>query len=638
MPRGDVNRNACTHCRRKRKKCNGNLAIPCSTCLLDKTECILQDKRPQTKADLKGEISRLNKVVSNHETVLLALQREKTHDAALSYLNRGDKVEDVAAQLAAMYVGHRESPAALTPGEEGGTFPHLKSETKPPEECSPLRSLKNSSPSAASESLQSTSSGSQESHAAVAAPHSPENWEAQGRSSFHDKEAVVGSEASFSDTPSVSANWITAPLSATAVSRLLSVFFTSGFFPVLEQETFMRDFTEGSGPYCSAALVNVMLALASRLCEDALRLRPWQPSDPITWSRRFFEEAMQELAKLTAPYSHIADIQAVALCSLFHLYDGFEDEARALARQSVGYATTYASMDRNNMDDDEHHSLVRDTTLCGTVSLARIMTIALAQSRQVSGTFSTAHVDGESAFDPLESCIPTLELSTSSGKMAIDDNDDMPQPYGDAGLLDMCNLFYKITELAYLVKQPVEPGPNAIASANLLASYHQCLEWYDDASSFLHMRESHGPFTILVDMHYHFCLMTLWRSSLGLTLSNTNASPRTICFDASKAILMLARAPEGYTQFQPVPYLMPYFVHAAGVLQLHLLETLSVLGAGSPQVRETTLEMRRLVSEAIGHLDKIGIRSKFSALASKKLSAAYAKWRVASQTLMDTTA
>ena len=346
------------------------MAIPCSTCLLDKTECILEDKRPQTKADLKEEISRLNKVVSNHETVLLALQRKKTHDAALSYLNRGDRVEDVAAQLAVMHVGHQESPAGFAPGE-GGTFPHRKSETKSPQEYNPPKSLQNSSPSAASESLQSTSSGSQESQAAVAALHSPVNWEAQGWPSFYDKEAVARSEASFSDTPSISANWITAPLSATTVSRLLVVFFTSGFFPVLEQETFMRDFSESSGPYCSVALVNVMLALASRLCEDAMRLHPRQPSDATTWSRRFFEEAMQELAKLTAPYTSIADIQAVALCSLFQLYNGFEDEAQAFARQSVEYATTYANMDRSDMKDDEHHSLIRDTTLCGTVSLAR---------------------------------------------------------------------------------------------------------------------------------------------------------------------------------------------------------------------------------------------------------------------------
>lgn len=137
--------------------------------------------------------------------------------------------------------------------------------------------------------------------------------------------------------------------------------------------------------------------------------------------------------------------------------------------------------------------------LVGGLTLFSIMTIALTQPRQISSTFSTAQVDGESAIDPLESCLPTLELPTSSGKMTIDDNHHTTQPYGDSSLLDMCNLFYKITELVYLVKQPIEPGPNAIASANLLASYHQCLVWYDDASSFLHMRESHGPFTTLIE-------------------------------------------------------------------------------------------------------------------------------------------
>ena len=74
---------------------------------------------------------------------------------------------------------------------------------------------------------------------------------------------------------------------------------------------------------------------------------------------------------------------------------------------------------------------------------------------------------------------------------------------------------------------------------------------------------------------------------------------------------MLARAPEGYTQFEPVPYLMPYFIHAAGVLQLHLLETLPGLGAASSQVRETTLEMRYVYFVSV---EKIMIESMLTAV------------------------
>ena len=361
------------------RQCNGNIANPCSTCLDDKVECVFEEKKRQTKAELKLEVQQLSQSLACSSSILQLLRSEENPEFVLSLLRRGDTVESIAAQLTQ---SPHTPPASdvgamrLAPGESSSSqrpLAHVSPGSEPrsseTRDRSQLGSTAESPPSALDGSFSGQSNPSQA--GSFVLQSFPSTRESQGLSPIASGSNIAPSDSLASESGSILATWITAPFSTTAVTSFLQVFFRSGFFPVLERALFERDYAGGAGPYCSTALTNIMLALALRLSEDDLHVSRSGDEDSPTWSRTFFQESMQQLLKLEVPYQNLPDIQATTLCSLYQLCDGLENKAQTLAGQSVDFATSYVEMDRNALGDDRHHTVVRDTTLCGAVSLAR---------------------------------------------------------------------------------------------------------------------------------------------------------------------------------------------------------------------------------------------------------------------------
>ncbi|KAB5581225.1 hypothetical protein GE09DRAFT_935612, partial [Coniochaeta sp. 2T2.1] len=95
---GVVTPNACTECRRKRTKCDGQK--PCSRCEgLGISECVYEVPVRQSKEHLRKEIQRLQHEQRSSDRVFAALASSDLSGDVLARLRSGQPVESISEWL-----------------------------------------------------------------------------------------------------------------------------------------------------------------------------------------------------------------------------------------------------------------------------------------------------------------------------------------------------------------------------------------------------------------------------------------------------------------------------------------------------------------------------------------------------------
>jgi len=380
-------------------QCDGE--DPCQRCKDAGLECAFDHSRRESKDDLRAEINRLRCIGERNEALL----------GALSSMDDADTYNMVAQRL---------MDSSLTRDSIYNDLPdHLKAVGQPVPTPAAVIAPSSRGISPATSSAAASSSNIRP----VACPHC--HCALPGSSSVTDSNESPGttSEGRLSGDAQSETNLLTTPASApecvpTAPVELsltgaektkqtdswtrtgwpvakirgrLDSLLTWEYFPfcLLCKDLFLQDFISMRGRYCSAALVNSLLALSTRHLDE--RQHPYQQQHKKAqqnclaksdadggsphagpWdSQALFDEA-ERLISGRGHISILPDIQTLGMLALYHVSCGREAEARELAQAFKAEITKFCLQEPLEADkQDKQYMQVRATTYCGAVSLVR---------------------------------------------------------------------------------------------------------------------------------------------------------------------------------------------------------------------------------------------------------------------------
>ncbi|KAK3389821.1 nitrate assimilation regulatory protein nirA [Podospora didyma] len=347
------------------------------------------------------------------------------------------------------------------------------------------------------------------------------------------------------------------------IRHLVDALLTWDFLPfcLFSKDLFLQDYHTESTQFCSAGLVHAVLALATRLINEA------DDDDagllPSGWlgSNLFFDAAAAMVLD-TGPVHSLPDIQAVGVLALYHIRCGREAEAQKLTEIFVSRITVLCQRDAPfaGNGEDEQYARSRATTYCGAITLARMLSMATGQ------LFNNPHDATHSELLCLDQTFQSSE-DHKSERSAV-------KAYNTQLLQAITTKIYQLTEWVYniIVSAQSDTGTGTDTAPRAMVSvYTQCLGWYEEFFALLQSNGSRTPLLLFVHMYYHFCLFCAFRPFISLySLPDSDIRPQEICTQAAQSILALAQSYDDLFTLRRVSGAMPYFVCASGLFNLAL--------------------------------------------------------------------
>lgn len=397
---GVVTPNACTECRKKRAKCDGQK--PCGRCKSQKdVECVYEAPVRQSKENLRHEIESLRRQQRHSESILSALVRPELVEEVLQRLRQGQSIENISEWLgagSAFPSGGGALPGFARPGEprSGVTLPPLSTyagtlagaggynamgmSPVPGQAHGMNQDFDSNSPWNFSSQSQTVSTRS-DSHpdamqwTSEAPPRSRVGMWLQDQSS--DQSPAEGPQyrgvdqvLAPLDSPEMKVapgTWTGVTKDPNLVSHLLALYFCWEYptFASLSKEHFMKDFLKGTHRYCSPILVNALLALGCRFSTKPNTRA--NPNDPRTAGDHFFKEALR-LFYRENNHHNLTTIQALGIMSIREASCGRDSESWYYAGQSIRLAIEMG-LHRVQNDGDEDEVAVQAATFWGAFAL-----------------------------------------------------------------------------------------------------------------------------------------------------------------------------------------------------------------------------------------------------------------------------
>ncbi|CAP67700.1 uncharacterized protein PODANS_1_15900 [Podospora anserina S mat+] len=614
---GVVTPNACTECRKKRAKCDGQR--PCGRCKTQKdVECIYEIPVRQSKENLRNEIEQLRKAQRCNDKVFTALTRSDHWEDVLKRLRNGQSVEDVSEWLHSLHsqqgagalppisrimgsagVGYGSVPprglTGFPAGPSTGYMPlssayhavspvssHAPYSTQPEDHQSPwgghfsTQSHTTRSDSAPDIMNWSSSDTIRPSHHSRVG-----SWiESQGTAPpnparFRGLDSVLIPDFEGIRVPT--ATWTNITSDPALVQHLLALYFCWEYptFASLSKEHFLRDFTDGRPRFCSSILVNALLALGCRFSSKPNTRS--NPDDPYTSGDHFFKEC-QRLFHLETDHHSLTTIQALGIMSIREASCGRDSESWYYAGQSIRLAIEMGLHRVEDDGKDDDLAAVQAATFWGAFALDHAWSLA-------TGTL------------PQCSCFPRLPpkpaiIDDIEASLWIPYTDDgkgitIPGPPTTDGRLNstsgtplersceqpsnvrsvykcFCELSELVHQSLYIMHSPGRP----LTSKDLLAIYTQYLDWYDRIPEVLRLGHNFTPAVLFAHMYYHFAILLLFRPLIRLRIIGSGVSPRDVCSQASDAISGLLRSYSQLYTLRRTPSFVPYFVLTSSIMHL----------------------------------------------------------------------
>ncbi|KAH8167074.1 hypothetical protein CIB48_g1159 [Xylaria polymorpha] len=395
---GVVTPNACTECRKKRAKCDGQK--PCGRCKSQKdVECIYEVPVRQSKENLRHEIENLRKQQRQSDSVFTALVRPELWEEVLQRLRNGQPIEVIAEWLGSTlpngtsslpnYAQPVESRSGVTLAAPLSTFggtltgpggygsgamgqtttqaPAMKQDfdaNSPWNFSSHSQSL--SQPSTHPEDMQWGMEGPPRSRVGL--------WlQEQDRSGDNVRYRGVDQVLAPLESPEMkvpASTWTNITNDSALVEHLLALYFCWEYptFASLSKEHFLRDYVQGRHRYCSPILVNALLALGCRFSTQPNTRA--NPNEPRTSGDHFFKESLRLLYR-EANHHTLTTIQALGIMSIREASCGRDSESWYYAGQSVRLAIEMG-LHRLHDDGDEDELAVQAATFWGAFALDHI--------------------------------------------------------------------------------------------------------------------------------------------------------------------------------------------------------------------------------------------------------------------------
>ncbi|RYP63216.1 hypothetical protein DL769_007023 [Monosporascus sp. CRB-8-3] len=531
---GVVTPNACTECRKKRAKCDGQK--PCSRCKSQKdVQCIYEVPVRQSKENLRHEIESLRQQKRQRDSVLEALCRPELWGEVLNKLQNKQSIESISEWLA----NNPPTPAAVAAGgasgllmgtfaprpesRPGANLPPLATfggvpasaegyggvHTMSPVTAQPLSGIKQdfgtNSPwsFSTSQSRSQTVSTRSDSHPDIrqwiAEPHTRVGMWVQDQSAtegptFSGVDHILAPLEDWSDMKLPPSTWTTVTSDVNLVRHLLALYFCWEYptFASLSKEHFLRDFYAGRHRYCSPILVNALLALGCRFSEQPKTRM--DPNDPHTSGDHFFKEALRLLSRETN-HHNLTTIQALGIMSIREASCGRDSESWYYAGQSIRL-TIEMGLHRLAGDGDADELAVQAATFWGAFALDHAWSLA-------------------------------------------------------TGSLPQCSAFPQL---------PPKPAIIDDIEASLWIPYT------DD--EVLRLGHNFTPAVLFAHMYYHFAILLLFRSFIKLRIIGSYVLPRDVCTQAADAIQGLLRSYAQLYTLKRTPSFVPYFVLTSTIMHL----------------------------------------------------------------------
>lgn len=398
---GVVTPNACTECRKKRAKCDGQK--PCGRCKSQKdVECIYEIPVRQSKENLRHEIEALRRQQRQSDSVFSALVRPDLVEEVLQRLRQGQSVEGISEWLGSAGGG---GPTLPTPGNALSGFPR-PGEARGGVTLPPLSTYGGAIAGAGAYSAMGVSPATAQAHGMNQDfdPNSPWNFSSQSqtvstRSDSHPDIMQWTAEAPprsrvglwLQDQSSVRegpryrgvdqvlapfdshemkvppGTWTTVSADSGLVSHLLALYFCWEYptFASLSKEHFMKDFLSGRNRYCSPILVNALLALGCRFSTQPNTRA--NPNDSRTAGDHFFKESLRLFYRENNHHT-LTTIQALGIMSIREASCGRDSESWYYAGQSIRLAIEMG-LHRLQNDGDEDEVAVQAATFWGAFAL-----------------------------------------------------------------------------------------------------------------------------------------------------------------------------------------------------------------------------------------------------------------------------
>ncbi|KAK2073408.1 hypothetical protein P8C59_007695 [Phyllachora maydis] len=573
---GIVTANACTECRKKRAKCDGQK--PCGRCRAQKeVECVYEVPVRQSKEHLRHEIDQLRRRQRTADQVLAALRSSDLADKVLRRLRAGQHVDAIADWLA----GAARS-AGLAP---------VGPVARPLVAASPSSGRREDVPSPWGGALSASTTPATRSNS-VPGP-------AASASASASVSVSVSASASASASISPSTTWTRITADAGLVQHLLALYFCWEYptFASLSKEHFLRDLEAGRARYCSSMLVNALLALGCRFSSRASTRA--DPHDRHTSGDHFFAESLRLLGQEDDHHS-LTTIQALGIMSIREASCGRDSESWYYAGQSIRLALEMGlhrgggasdkdddDDDDDDEDDDDDHDKDDDNE-------------AAVQAATFWGAFALDHAWSLATGSlPQCSCFPQLPAKPA----IIDDIEaSLWIPYTDDGKASLAPLhegsyqqpsnvrsvykcFCELSELVHHSLYGLHAPGRPLTSRDLLRVYRQYLDWYDRVPEVLRLGHNFTPAVLFAHMYYHFAILVLFRPLIKLRIIGSAISPRDVCLQAAGAMQALLRSYSRLYTLRRTPSFVPYFVLTSTTMHL-ALATATTPGAVDPAVAE----------------------------------------------------
>ncbi|KAK4178263.1 fungal-specific transcription factor domain-containing protein [Triangularia setosa] len=645
---GVVTPNACTECRKKRAKCDGQR--PCGRCKAQKdVECIYEIPVRQSKENLRHEIEQLRKAQRSSDQVFTALTRSDHWEDVLKRLRNGQSVEDVSEWLHSLHsqqgagalppisrimgtagVGYGSAPPRGMTGFPAGSstgympLPSTYHAVSPVSSQAPysIHPEDHQSPWGGHFSTQShtTRSGSVpdimnwSSSDTIRPPQSRVgSWiESQGSSAdptrFRGLDSVLAPD--FPEMRVPTATWTNITSDPALVQHLLALYFCWEYptFASLSKEHFLRDFTDGRPRFCSSILVNALLALGCRFSSKPNTRA--NPDDPHTSGDHFFKECQRLFYQETNHHS-LTTIQALGIMSIREASCGRDSESWYYAGQSIRLAIEMGlhRLEDNGRDDDL--AAVQAATFWGAFALDHAWSLATGSLPQCS---CFPRLPPKPAIiDDIEASLwipytddgkgiaitgpPTTDgrLNSTSGT-PLERSCEQP-----SNVRSVYKCFCELSELVhqslYIMHSPGRP----LTSKDLLTIYTQYLDWYDRIPEVLRLGHNFTPAVLFAHMYYHFAILLLFRPLIKLRIIGSGVSPRDVCSQAADAISGLLRSYSQLYTLRRTPSFVPYFVLTSSIMHL-------AIGAARSEERNRGVEGGSSSNQSVGRAVQIDPR------------------------------
>ncbi|KAM0325029.1 hypothetical protein ACHAQA_007565 [Verticillium albo-atrum] len=623
---GIVTPNACTECRKKRAKCDGQK--PCSRCQgQPEIECVYEIPVRQSKENLRTEIEQLRYRQRSSDQVFAALVRPDAWEEVLKRLRSGQSVEAISD-----WVGVALPPGSSVPafGRSTGEPPgfsrislapistlglgRIGSSAKSPVTGQPSglrQEVDPNSPWNFSSYSQSTRSNSQSHPDSMNWSTDGNNQPPQNRVGFWgdalDTDQVETSVASYRGLDQVLApleapkmktpasTWSNITADIILVQHLLALYFCWEYptFASLSKEHFLKDFQDGRPRYCSPILVNALLALGCRFSTKPSTRAV--PDDPYTSGDHFFKES-QRLFYQEEDHHTLTTIQALGIMSIREASCGRDSESWYYAGQSIRLAIEMG-LHQVDGDGDADEVAVQAATFWGAFGLDHAWSLATGSLPQCS---CYPHLPPKPAIiDDIEA---SLWIPYTDDGAPLQRSAEQP-----SNVRSVYKCFCELSELVhqslYVLYSPGRP----LTSRDLLSLYTQYLNWYDRIPEVLRLGHNFTPAVLFTHMYYHFAILLLFRPLIKLKIIGSKIAPRDVCSQAADAIQGLLRSHSQLYTLRRTPSFVPYFVLTSAIMHLAISAPVNQVSGDKGGLLNPSEEAKESVDAHVAQAVKQGV-------------------------------